>query len=136
MFSKAMIVGLLAGTVLSGAFASDALAADYRVRARIRTGTPLEAKGDYRERTIGNVLSQRFTVEINGAAANTEFEVQINGMTVAFILTDTLGHAEIQFADTVVDDNPDDNDPPLPQDFPHISAGDTLTVGTMTATFR
>ena len=136
MFSKTMIVGLLAGTVLSGAFATDALAADYRVRARIRTGTPLEAKGDYRERLIGDVLSQRFTVEVNGAAANAEFEVKINDVTVAFVTTDNLGHAEIQFADTVVDDNPDDNDPPLPQEFPHISAGDTLTIGTMTATFR
>ncbi len=136
MLSKTMIVGLLAGTVLSGALASAAQAADYRVRARIRTGTPLEAKGDYRERTIGPVLSQRFTVEVNGAAANTQFEVQINGVPVALVTTNALGHAEIQFSDTVVDDNPNDNEPPLPQNFPHISAGDTLTVGTLTATFN
>ena len=136
MLNKTMIVGLLAGTVLSGVLASAAQAADYRVRARIRTGTPLEAKGDYRERLLGSTLNQRFTVEVNGAGANQQFEVKINGNTVAIVTTNALGHAEIQFADSIVDDNPNDNDPPLPQNFPHISSGDTLAVGTMTATFR
>lgn len=136
MFSRKMFVGLIVGSVLSGALASAAQAADYRVRARIRTGTALEAKGDYRERTLGNTLRQRFTVEVNGAAANQQFEVKINGNTVSLITANALGHAEIQFNDNVVDDNPGDTNPPLPQNFPHINSGDTLTVGTMTATFR
>ncbi|MBY0311748.1 MAG: hypothetical protein K2W85_06745 [Phycisphaerales bacterium] len=142
MSRSSMIAALASLFVLGTSAVSPALAAngDYRVQARIRTGTPLEAKGVYRERLVnsltGQVLRQRFTVEINGATPSTQYEVKLNGTTVSLITTDALGHAEIQFSTVVPDNNPGDNKPPLPTDFPHINAGDTLTVGTLTGTFR
>lgn len=121
-------MSLLAGTTDAGA--------DYRVRARIRTGTALEAKGDYRERVVGANLLQKWNVEVNFGAANTSYEVQLNGSPIGLIITNGLGHAEQEFRTTVIDDNPSDGDLPIPQDFPHINVGDTLTVvGIGTASF-
>ena len=121
-------MSLLAGSVDAGA--------DYRVRARIRTGTPLEAKGDYRERVVGSNLLQKWNVEVNFATANTSYEVQLNGNPIGLIVTNGLGHAEQEFRTIVIDDNPTDGDLPIPQDFPHINIGDTLpVVGIGTATF-
>jgi hypothetical protein len=128
-------LALAAGTMLSVAGIADA-GNDYRVRARIRTGTRLEAKGDYRERIVGSTLLQRWNVEVQGAAANTTFEVRLNGDPVGLVVTNSLGFAEQEFRTTVVDDNPHDEEPPLPTDFPHINIGDTLTVvGIGTAPF-
>lgn len=121
-------MSLLAGSLDAGA--------DYRVRARIRTGTPLEAKGDYRERVVGSNLLQKWNVEVNFGTPNTTYEVQLNGSPIGLIVTNGLGHAEQEFRTTVIDDNPTDGDLPIPQDFPHINIGDTLTVvGIGTATF-
>ena len=113
-------MSLLAGSVDAGA--------DYRVRARIRTGTPLEAKGDYRERVVGSNLLQKWNVEVNFGTPNTSYEVQLNGSPIGLIVTNGVGHAEQEFRTTVIDDNPTDGDLPIPQDFPHINIGDTLTV--------
>lgn len=109
---------------------------DYRVRARVRTGTPLEGKGDYRERLIGTSLIQKWSVEVNGAQPGQSFEVQLNGNPIGTIVADSLGRAKQEFRSVVVDDNPTDEEPPIPTDFPHINAGDTLTiVGIGTGTF-
>jgi hypothetical protein len=122
-------MSLLAGSVDAGT--------NYRVRARIRTGTPLEAKGDYRERVVGSNLLQKWNVEVKFGAPNTSYEVQLNGNPIGLVVTNSLGHAEQEFRTTVIDDNPTDGDPPIPQDFPHVNIGDTLTVvGIGTATFR
>lgn len=100
----------------------------YRVRARIRTGTPLEGKGDYREIMRGTTLIQRWNVELNGGTPNTSYEVQLNGNMIGIIVTNALGSAEQEFRTAVVDDNPNDEEPPIPTDFPHVVTGDTLTI--------
>ena len=130
-------LALVIAAALSLTITTQALAAngDYRVEARLRTGTPLEAKGSYRERIVGNTLRQRFTVELNGAVPGSQHEVRINGNVFTTITANALGHAEVQFASTVVDDNPGDNKPPLPTDFPRINAGDTLSVGALSGNF-
>lgn len=110
--------------------------AEYRVRARIRTGTPLEGKGEYRERLRGTTLIQKWNVEVNFATPNTSYEVQLNGNPIGLIVTNALGHAEQEFRTAIPDNNPQDEEPPIPTDFPHINAGDTLTiVGVGTASF-
>lgn len=131
----AFTAALATVVTLSVAGSADA-GADYRVRARIRTGTQLEAKGDYRERIIGSTLIQKWNVEVQGALPDTAYEVQLNGNMVGLIVTNALGFAEQEFRTAVVDDNPHDEEPPIPADFPHINAGDTLTVvGIGTAAF-
>lgn len=110
--------------------------AEYRVRARVRTGTPLEAKGDYRERLRGTTLVQKWNVEVNFATPNTSYEVQLNGTPIGLLVTNDLGHAEQEFRTAIPDNNPHDEEPPIPTDFPHINAGDTFTVvGIGSATF-
>lgn len=130
-------VAAAAFTGLSFLVASPADAGlDYRVRARIRTGTPLEGKGEYRERLRGTTLIQKWNVEVNFGTPNTSYEVQLNGSPVGVIVTNALGHAEQEFRTAVIDNNPHDEEPPIPTDFPHINAGDTLTiVGLGTASF-
>ncbi|GEM_PF-1442775 len=126
--SAPTLVAIIGAMVtLSIASTADA-GVDYRVRARIRTGTQLEAKGDYRESMFGSTLFQKWNVEVGGATPNTAFEVRLNGNPIGTIITNDLGFAEQEFRTTVIDDNPHDNDPPIPTDFPHINAGDTLTV--------
>lgn len=127
-------VAALAVTTVAGS-AADA-GNDYRVRARIRTGTALEGKGDYRERIIGSTLIQRWSVEVGGATPGASYEVRLNGNPVGTIVANSLGRAQQEFRTVVVDDNPNDEEGPLPQDFPHINSGDTLTiVGIGTGTF-
>lgn len=133
--TTAIALAALIGTLVSptSADARDS----YRVRARIRTGTALEAKGDYRERMLGTSLIQKWNVEVAGATPNTAYEVQLNGSMIGSIVTNDLGFAEQEFRTLIVDDNPHDEEPPIPTNFPHINAGDTLTVvGIGTASFR
>ncbi|HPO92768.1 MAG TPA: hypothetical protein PL072_04775 [Phycisphaerales bacterium] len=106
-----------------------------RLLARMRTGTPLEAKGDYRERLSGAVLIQKFNVEINGAAPNETLEVRINGNLFGTVTTNALGTAKIELVTQTVDDNPNDEEAPIPQDFPRLNAGDTISVGSLSGTF-
>jgi hypothetical protein len=127
---SSLLLAAAAITTFSFAASSDA-GAQYRVVARIRTGTPLEAKGDYRERMRGTTLVQRFNVELNGGTPGASYEVKLNGNLVATVVANALGSAKVEFNDDIIDDNPTDNQPPLPDNFPHINAGDTLQVGTL-----
>lgn len=123
----ALTVAAFSAVSLVGAESADA-GNQYRVRARIRTGTPLEGKGDYREIMRGTTLIQRWSVELNGATPNTSYEVRLNGNMIGTIVTNDLGSAEQEFRTAVVDDNPNDEEPPIPTDFPRILTGDTLTI--------
>lgn len=131
MFSYILVLSALCAPLALGETAQ--ASSEYRVRARVRTGTPVEAKGDYRERLRGSTLVQRFTVEVNRATPGESFEVKLNGSVVATVVANALGNAKVEFNDDVIDDNPTDNQPPLPDNFPHINAGDTLQIGTFPA---
>jgi hypothetical protein len=109
---------------------------EYRVRARMRTGTAFEGKSDYRERFRGTTLVQTFNVEVNGAQPGEMFEIHINGVLFGTMITNDLGSAELEFRTATVDDNPQDEEPPLPTDFPRINDGDVITVGALSGTYR
>lgn len=133
---SALLIAVAALAPLTIAGSTDA-GSRYRVRARVRTGTPLEAKGDYRELMRGTTLVQRFNVEVEGATPGASYEISINGNLVATVVANALGLAKVEFGDDVIDDNPTDNQPPIPQNFPHINAGDTLGVsGVGNGTFQ
>lgn len=132
--SKLCCLTAAALATLSVVGSADA-SSEYRVRARIRSAAT-EGKGEYRERLVGNTLIQKWTVELNRAAPKTSYEVRLNGSPIGMIVTNGLGTANQEFRTTVVDDNPHDEEPPIPTDFPHINVGDTLTiVGVGTAGF-
>ncbi len=139
MFRKVAVAILAAVTMITLSVPQAAQAAgngDYRVRARMRTGTPFEGKSDYRERIRNNTLIQTFNVEVSGAQPGQVFEIHINGVLFGTMIANDLGSAELEFRTATVDNNPQDEEPPLPTDFPRINAGDVITVGTLTGTYR
>lgn len=137
---RKLALGLLAlVTVVTISVPQEAVAGgngEYRVRARMRTGTAFEGKSDYRERLRGTTLVQTFNVEVNGAQPGDMFEIHINGVLFGTMITNDLGSAELEFRTATVDDNPQDEEPPLPTDFPRINDGDVITVGTLSGTYR
>ncbi|MGD9690426.1 MAG: hypothetical protein AB7K52_11865 [Phycisphaerales bacterium] len=103
---------------------------DYRVRARMSgTGTLASGKADYRERNRGGAIQQRFNVEIEDATPDTTYEVRIDGNLFGTITTDGLGFAEIEFGDN-------DGSPAVPGGFPHLVAGQMVSVGPISGSFR
>lgn len=104
--------------------------ADYRIRARLTgQGTPASGKSDYRERTRGGVTNVRWSVEIEDAEPETTYEVRIDGSLFGTITTDGLGFAELEFGDN-------NGGPAVPGGFPHLVAGQVVSVGPISGTFR
>lgn len=139
MLRKLALALLAIVTVVTISLPQEAMAGgggEYRVRARMRTGTAFEGKSDYRERLRGTTLVQTFNVEVNGAQPGEMFEIHINGVLFGTMITNDLGSAELEFRTATVDDNPQDEEPPLPTDFPRINDGDVITVGTLSGTYR
>jgi hypothetical protein len=136
MFSKylapaAIVISMLAAT-------ASAEAGSYRVRARLSAGNDqVQAKSEYRERQRANLLEKRFKVEVEDAAPGDAFDIAINGVQYGTIFANDLGIAELNFR-TIVDDNPGDpnENNPFPDNFPRIASGDSITVGSMSGTFR
>lgn len=108
---------------------------DYRVRARMGTRDASQASAVYRERIVGSTLIQRFNVQVEHFTPGVAVGISINGAPFGTIVPNALGIAELEFRTTVVDDNPHDNEPPLPTDFPRINVGDTITVGSLSGSF-
>ncbi len=139
MLRKLALALLALVTVVTISVPQEAMAGgggEYRVRARMRTGTAFEGKSDYRERLRGTTLVQTFNVEVNGAQPGEMFEIHINGVLFGTMITNDLGSAELEFRTATVDDNPHDEEPPLPTDFPRINDGDVITVGALSGTYR
>lgn len=109
---------------------------DYRVEARMGGNDQAKAKVVYRERMIGNLLVQKFSVEVERFTPGVAVAITINGATFGNIVPNALGRAELEFRTFVVDDNPHDEEPPLPTDFPRLTAGMTATVGALSGNFR
>lgn len=129
---KMMGIAALLGLTIAGS----AMARDYRVIARGGANDQAQVKGVYRERMVGTTLVQRFNVEAEDFTPNTRYEVRVNGSLFGTLTTNSLGIAELEFKTFVPDNNPHDEDPPLPTDFPRLVAGDTISVGNVSATFR
>lgn len=90
-------------------------------------------KAVYRERINNEQLRQDFKFEVEAFTPNAEVPVTVNGQLVATAIVDPLGRGEFQFS--AGDNNPGD-DLPLPGGFPRLRAGDTITIGNLTAVFH
>lgn len=107
-----------------------------RVEARMEAGNDqAQAKAKYRDRMRGNLLEQRFSVEVEDHKPGSEVSVTLNGAFVGTIFVNDLGTGEIQLRTAAFIDDPDDGNP-IDTDFPRIMPGDTVTVGSLTGTFQ
>lgn len=131
----AIVLSIVSVFVLATPKPAEAANGDYRVRARVGANDAAQAKATYRERLVGNVLIQRFNVQVEDFVPGVAVQVRINGNLFGNIVPNALGIAELEFATFVLDNTPGDDHPPLPTDFPRINVGDTITFGTLTATF-
>lgn len=110
---------------------------DYRVEERMGGNDQAKAKVVYRERMIGNLLVQKFSVEVERFTPGVAVAITINGATFGNIVPKTRSAGPNSSSGTfVVDDNPHDEEPPLPTDFPRLTAGMSATVGASSGSFR
>lgn len=131
--AAAMTMIGLAGTASARPGGGD----DVRLTARMSgKGTAASGKSVYRERMRGANLEQRWKVEVEDVAPGATFEIFVNGQLFGTITANDLGIAEIEFSDSTPDDNPGDEEPPVPENFPRLHAGDTIVVGPVGGTYN
>ncbi|MGE3109671.1 MAG: hypothetical protein AB7G11_08305 [Phycisphaerales bacterium] len=108
---------------------------EIRLVARMGSNDQFQAKGVYRERLRNAGLFQRFNVSIEDGVPGETYEISVNGLVFGTITANDLGVAELEFGTFTPDDNPGDEHPPVPEDFPQLRAGDTITVGNLSGVF-
>ncbi len=121
---------------LSGVCFDDSSNGRYELEGKVEIGSA-EYKAEYKERQQGDTLRRGFEVEIEGGPANTSFEIVVNGAVVATISTNSLGNAQVEFSAGGDDgDDSDDcgNHEPLPEGFPSLQVGDTVSIGDVVVT--
>ncbi|MGP1273558.1 MAG: hypothetical protein ACTS22_09510 [Phycisphaerales bacterium] len=129
LLSSAAVIAA-AAPAIAGAFEP------IRVEARMEAGNDqAQAKAKYRDRLRGNLLEQRFSVEVEDHTPGSEVAVTLNGAFVGTIFVNKLGTGEIQLRTAAFIDDPDDGTP-IDTDFPRVQPGDTITVGSLKGTFR
>lgn len=69
-----------------------------------------------------------FNVEIESGPPNETFEIVVDGISVGQLTLSDLGFGELEFRDPP-DDNPGPNEVALPDNFPAVMAGTTVTIG-------
>jgi len=135
MFRKSMF-SLLA-IVIAALWAAQVNAGgnnNYRVRANL-TGVGLASgQAVYRERQRNNIIEQRFSIEVEDAVPGTIMTVAVNGTVMGMIVINDLGVGELEYRTPQFIDDPGDGDP-IPDGFPQLLAGDSVTVGTLSGTF-
>ncbi len=72
----------------------------------------------------------KFVVRVSGATASSTLDVAIDGTVVGQITTDANGAGKL-----VLSSHPKGNQQLLPADFPAITAGTSVTVGSLSGTF-
>lgn len=85
------------------------------------TGAATYSTGTYDGTTV-----TKFTVSISGATAATTYDVSVGGVDVGTITTDANGAGKL-----VLSSNPTSTEQALPADFPTVTSGTAVTVGTL-----
>lgn len=107
---------------------------DFRTRARLNGNTLASGKADYRERDRNGTVEQRFSVEVEDATPGAVMQIHVNDVLIGTIVIDDLGIGELQYRTAQFIDDPGDGDP-IPDGFPTLIDGDTITVGPLAGTF-
>jgi hypothetical protein len=96
------------------------------------TNANLSGSVHYMDLTVHGNSRTMFTANIRGAAADTTYNVAIDGTPVGQIKTDANGSGRL-----LLSSDPHGRQLPLPDDFPEsIAAGSTVTIGSATATLN
>ncbi len=81
-------------------------------------------------KTYDGTTTTKLTVSVTGAADGASLDVVIDGTTVGTLATDSTGAGTL-----VLSSNPTGTEQALPPNFPTVSAGSTITVGSLNGTF-
>jgi hypothetical protein len=81
-------------------------------------------------KTYNGTTTTKFTVSVSGATASSPLDVVIDGTTVGTLTTDSTGAGTLTLSS-----NPSGTEQSLPPNFPAVSSGSTITVGSLSGTF-
>jgi hypothetical protein len=81
-------------------------------------------------KTYDGTTTTKLTVSVTGAADGASLDVVVDGTTVGTLTTDSTGAGTL-----VLSSNPTGTEQSLPPNFPTISAGSTITLGSLSGTF-
>jgi hypothetical protein len=93
------------------------------------TAADVSGGAEYREKRG----RRKFSVEVEGFAPGSSFDVMIGGETVWTIVIGPAGLGEVNLDDTA---GPNDGDDPFPADFPAIGGGELVKVGSVEGTLQ
>jgi hypothetical protein len=122
-------VGTLSGTFAAGESGDDSSSSSTTVTKL--AGTLTDSAGTatgrvkLRVRTTDSTSVTNFTLCIRGADANATLDVAIDGTVIAQVTTDANGAAKLKLSS---------KDGTLPANFPTVTDGSTVTVGSLSAT--
>ncbi len=107
---------------------------DVKLEARMSGKTLASGKAKYEERQKGNLVQQRFKVQVEDFAPGQELTIMLNGSMLGTVTANDLGVAELQFRTSAFIDDPGDGTP-IGGDFPPVQPGDSISVGPISGTF-
>jgi hypothetical protein len=81
-------------------------------------------------KTYNGTTTTKLTVSVTGATASSPLDVVIDGTTVGTLTTDSTGAGTLTLSS-----NPTGTEQSLPANFPTVSSGSTITVGSLSGTF-
>lgn len=131
-----VVVGL--GTILgaglptiqeSGASVVQARGDLLRLRAKLTSSGLASGNADYRETDKKGTIVRNLKVEIEDAAANTTFDVMVDGQVIGQLTTNEFGTGERRFRTQT-------NNPGGPTPLPPIGAGAVVSVGPVSGTLN
>ena len=109
---------------------------DVRLRARPRAGI-IKGQGRYREKDRGNRgIERRFKAKLERAQPFKHYRVLLNGQRIGMIRTNAIGRGVFKLKTARFIDGDDRDWRPMPDDFPTVRPGDSLTIGNAIDSFR
>jgi trimeric autotransporter adhesin len=101
-----------------------------RFSASLTDATGATGTATVTTKTYNGTTTTKFTVSVTGAADSSPLDVVIDGTTVGTLMTDSTGAGTLALSS-----NPTGIEQPLPSNFPTVSSGSTITVGSLSGTF-
>ncbi len=101
-----------------------------RFSASLTDATGATGTATVTTKTYNSTTTTKLTVSVTGATASSPLDVVIDGTTVGTLTTDSTGAGTLTLSS-----NPTGTEQPLPSNFPTVSAGSTITVGSLSGTF-
>ena len=98
------------------------------LRANLAGETGARGEAEYESESEHGRVQQQFEVAIENAEAGSIHDVAIDGVVVGQLTVNGSGRGRLRLSSS-----PEDNDQPLPADFPVVTAQSVITVGSVAA---